>query len=382
MASHSVQQQFATFTLPELMRQVYRGNLLLMADDESSWDDTRRVELFEAIYRGVPMGGITQCRTTLRFSHAGELGGIPVGDGDEDEAPRDYVLEGSDRLRVLFEVFGESFWLADHRHDRRPRAPNPRPRTRITFDLRARTFQLRGDEPKPPWEFSLSSLMHAENRHAFITHLEARPDGERLVNRLNRLVSAFYEYPIPVITFVSNDAERVSSFLTLRNSRMPRSLDPKPSTTFWVCDECKTPIRRPEDGVVEWLEEPDETRVDGHGLRLVHQSAASPRPNGCQYNEEEFALSDLVHGDLSLKDFLGDDGLTHLLNFLSEERHPKAEILEMIKRLHTPGYERARFHFEAAESAGVIEPTLAPRFLWMREIAAILEWADKKKLKP
>ncbi|OJH40552.1 hypothetical protein BON30_13950 [Cystobacter ferrugineus] len=141
-------------------------------------------------------------------------------------------------------------------------------------------------------------------------------------------------------------------------------------------------MQRPEEGVVEWLEKLHKNRIEGRGLRLVHQRAASPRPDGCQYDEAEFGPKKLLLCDLSLKDFLGDDGLTHLLNLLSEERLPQTEILEMIKRLHTPGYERARFHFKAAEAEGVIEPSLDPGFLWMREIVATLEWADKKKLKP
>jgi hypothetical protein len=86
--------------------------------------------------------------------------------------------------------------------------------------------------------------------------------------------------------------------------------------------------------------------------------------------------------DAALEDFLGDDGLTDLLELLSRGALPQAQVVEMIKRLHTPGYERARLHAEAAIRAGIIESNMAPGFFSQQDIARVLAWADEQGLKP
>jgi NCAIR mutase (PurE)-related protein len=86
--------------------------------------------------------------------------------------------------------------------------------------------------------------------------------------------------------------------------------------------------------------------------------------------------------DAALEDFLGADGLTDLLELLSRGELPQEQVVEMIKRLHTPGYERARFHVEAAAREGIIEPNMAPGFYSQQDIIRVVEWADAQGLKP
>ena len=46
----------------------------------------------------------------------------------------------------------------------------------------------------------------------------------------------------------------------------------------------------------------------------------------------------------------------------------------MIKRLHIPGYEHARLHFNAAIDQLVFEPNTPPGFYWQHNNDAVLEW--------
>jgi hypothetical protein len=78
--------------------------------------------------------------------------------------------------------------------------------------------------------------------------------------------------------------------------------------------------------------------------------------------------------DDSLDKFLGGSG--HMLALsLIDTGLPQVDLVEFWKRLYVNGYERARFHLQAAEVAGVIQPNLPPGFFWDGEIDAVLAWA-------
>jgi hypothetical protein len=119
-------------------------------------------------------------------------------------------------------------------------------------------------------------------------------------------------------------------------------------------------------------------------LTLVHHLPASPRReshnHGCQFNEQmEYRKDGGIVEDLGLEHFCGPNGLVHLLSMVAEHPSSVNEILEMIQRIHIPGYERARLHARRAISEGVFEPNLPPGFYWQSDIRAILDWAEKQK---
>ncbi|MBN8233362.1 hypothetical protein JYK02_38180 [Corallococcus macrosporus] len=106
-------------------------------------------------------------------------------------------------------------------------------------------------------------------------------------------------------------------------------------------------------------------------------------PEGCQYDaREEFQRDRATLADLGLESFLGADGLTDLLSLFSQDNLPAVELIRMIQRLHTPGYEQARFHVSAATADGVIAPDLPPGFYWQDELARVLDWAESQGRKP
>ena len=149
---------------------------------------------------------------------------------------------------------------------------------------------------------------------------------------------------------------------------------------YWICDSCGEKIADVEHGWVEWLVRKEDEKRVGRALRLVHHCSARDPLNGkCQYKEaEEFHKDKSTIGDLPLKNLVGADGLMELLSMLAEGELAKEEVLEMIKRLHVPGYEQARHHFDDAISYGVIEPNTLPGYYSTREIAKTLEFINAK----
>jgi hypothetical protein len=149
----------------------------------------------------------------------------------------------------------------------------------------------------------------------------------------------------------------------------------------WICDTCGGTIAEIKDGWVEWLRKVDDDAQfpTEFGLRLVHHKPASPRPKGCQYNQDDqWADGRTVVQDLDLKSFVGGAGLMQLLELIDEKAMPVDDILEMIKRLHVPLYEQARKHFEAARREGIFEPNMRSGFYTERQIEIVSEWAKSK----
>jgi hypothetical protein len=150
----------------------------------------------------------------------------------------------------------------------------------------------------------------------------------------------------------------------------------------WICDECCQIIEKAADGWVEWLETPvpgTEHEYKGSGLRLVHHVPVSPRRKdremGCQYNgNAEFRKNGAQVSDLSLTDFVGADGLMNLLEMIQAEKVPKKHALEMIKRLHIPGYEHTRQYFDEAIGEGVYEPNRTEGYPFQYQIESIKTW--------
>lgn len=147
----------------------------------------------------------------------------------------------------------------------------------------------------------------------------------------------------------------------------------------WVCDTCGEAIRSVDDGWLEWKTRFNDaaTRSEKSGFRLVH-GPGGPRNNRCMYNEERFRDGEVV-GDLQLETFTGPDGLMTLLEFLSDNPQSADEIIEIIKRIHIPGYDTARHHFAAAIRAGVFEPNTKPGFHSVSDIDATNAWATQRR---
>jgi hypothetical protein len=146
-------------------------------------------------------------------------------------------------------------------------------------------------------------------------------------------------------------------------------------TTKWFCDTCGQQIQSVKDGWVEWIKCKDaDGRYYGRWLRLVHHRPSSPLTKGCQYDEShEYKMDCGIVNDLSLESFVEADGLMQLLSLLSHGDAPQAEIIEMIQRIHIPGYEEARPYFQEAISEGEIEPNLPEGFYWQSSIARVIK---------
>ncbi len=155
------------------------------------------------------------------------------------------------------------------------------------------------------------------------------------------------------------------------------------ATTEWLCDRCFRPIQWVEDGWVQWLSTGSSPNIQAKNLQLVHHKSASPLTNsddGCYFDRRGTSQSKgYLAEDLPLRNFVGPNGLMMLLRLLEEGELPKEEVLEMIKRLHIPGYEGARHHFEEAIAAGDFEPNTQPSYHHQYQIEETLRYVGNRE---
>lgn len=107
----------------------------------------------------------------------------------------------------------------------------------------------------------------------------------------------------------------------------------------WICDHCGDTIENPADGYVLW----DRRQAGPEGYRIIHQG----RCDDSSYRSS-----------MPLESFLGADGLTYLLSFLSVGPIRRAlgdqsssavrdidSFVDFVRRVQIPGYEQARPHY-------------------------------------
>jgi hypothetical protein len=113
----------------------------------------------------------------------------------------------------------------------------------------------------------------------------------------------------------------------------------------WICDVCGKLIETPEDGYVIWSDDKNSHYAD---FKIIHQGQCDKTPTS---------------GSMSVPEFLGDNGCSNLLSFLSKGlirvNHTEVpstispanidDFVDLFRRLQTPFYEEARIHFDNSE---------------------------------
>ena len=128
-------------------------------------------------------------------------------------------------------------------------------------------------------------------------------------------------------------------------------------TIEWICDYCDRKIVNSDLGWLMWISEVDPELGQRHTeLQLIHNTL--PRPDGCQLNDRYLSSNNrgISQGE-PIRNFLGSDGLMMLLEFPCRyPTFPVKDVVEIIKRLHIPGYEATRMYIGDAISSQFTPP--------------------------
>lgn len=147
-------------------------------------------------------------------------------------------------------------------------------------------------------------------------------------------------------------------------------------TKHWICDSCGEKVY-PNDnnGFVQWLTNYNANAPNSYNIQIVHNSKS------CLFTQEYVRSlgNDTMYKDMPLEYYTGTDGLMNLLEIISyNDFQDNEEVLEIIKRIHIPGYEVTRKYFTKAINEGIFEPNTKEDYYTQETINTI---ADHYNLK-
>jgi hypothetical protein len=153
-------------------------------------------------------------------------------------------------------------------------------------------------------------------------------------------------------------------------------MNTKTITNSWICNSCRRTIRDAANAWVEWHESQEGDKSNFSRVRIVHHCTAHT-PTIQRLDKEARARigSDWSYYDYPLNELLGADGLMVLLGMLERAAHPVSELLELLKRLHRPGYDWWLLYHDYAVQEGVIPEPSNRDHPTREEIDAVVAWS-------
>lgn len=200
--------------LPVLLKEVQEGQILLPRFQRPFvWTPEQRLQLFDSIYQGMPIGSLLVWRTHEHDLESYDwLGHLPLRrtakqDNGKNEV-KQYLLDGHQRLTTLYSALGEGL-LASEEVAREP--VDEAESWAVYFDLVGRIFVLPKKRGAPPatW-LPLAILLDPFRLYEFQKRLLETGADRSLLNRAEALASTFKDYTIPVVPIVTENLELVT----------------------------------------------------------------------------------------------------------------------------------------------------------------------------
>lgn len=147
------------------------------------WKDEQALNLLDSIAKNYPIGSLLLWKTADKLRTERNIGEfrLPMTD---DMTPTDYVLDGQQRLTVIYSCLG---------------APVDESGFAVVYDLKAESF-IPVSVNRQLYQFPLRWMFHTTELLNFRTGLLTSPDSAEYQVRLDAMINAFTNYRIPVVT--------------------------------------------------------------------------------------------------------------------------------------------------------------------------------------
>lgn len=165
------------------------------------WKDDQALNLLDSIANNYPVGSLLLWRTKERLLAERNIGEFSLPATDDME-PTDYVLDGQQRLTVIYSCLGAKETDAGFA---------------VVYDLDSEKF-LRIPETLKLCQFPLRKMFNTTQLLNFRAAVQTDSKGALYQERLDGLIGAFSDYRLPVVTLKDLSVEEVCPIFERINS--------------------------------------------------------------------------------------------------------------------------------------------------------------------
>jgi hypothetical protein len=191
-----------TPTFADLIADIKRGSIKIpQFQRKFVWKEPQALKLLDSISNNYPIGSLLMWKTSVKLATERNIGNFKLPKTD-DMSPTDYVLDGQQRITVIYSSLG---------------APDTEVGFSPKFDLRSKSFVSK-EEIESAILFPLRWLYNTTKVLNFRTALQTHEDAQQLQERLDELIDAFSKYKLPVVTLKDLTVEEVCPIFERINS--------------------------------------------------------------------------------------------------------------------------------------------------------------------
>lgn len=188
--------------ISDLMSGINKGEVKIpQFQRKFVWDEEQALKLLDSISQNYPIGSLLLWKTKDKLAVERNIGEFQLPKTD-DITPTDYVLDGQQRLTVIYSCFGA--------------APSSGG-FEAGYDLESEKF-VRTEGSYSPSVIPLRSVYRTTDLLNFRTSLVGHPRAAELQPRLDALVESITKYKLPVVTLKDLTVEEVCPIFERINS--------------------------------------------------------------------------------------------------------------------------------------------------------------------
>ncbi len=202
MANITSRLETSTSLFQTLITDVKKGEIKIpQFQRKFVWKEKQALDLLDSIANSYPVGSLLFWKTHVKLAAERNIGDFKLPKTD-DISPTDYVLDGQQRLTVIYSCLG---------------APDSEEGFAAAYDLDQQTFTLKPVQHDPKifplrWIFETTKLLD------FRTALKSFPEHLIYQQRLDNLISVFSNYRVPVVTLKELTIQEVCPIFERINS--------------------------------------------------------------------------------------------------------------------------------------------------------------------
>lgn len=191
-----------TTFLKNLIEDIKKGEIKIPAFQRKFvWKEQQALDLLDSIANNYPIGSLLLWRTPIKLATERNIGDFKLPETD-DLTPTDYVLDGQQRITVIYSCLG---------------APDAEEGFAVAYDVDKEVFGLL-PQVHDPKMFPMRWLYDTTKMLDFRTGLKSYPKQAEYQQTLDTLINAVTNYKIPVVTLKELSLEEVCPIFERINS--------------------------------------------------------------------------------------------------------------------------------------------------------------------